>query len=80
MSSVLQQLDTKRWVRRLGCLALLTLGLGLAGCCSMPDTRGEGYNDEYTRSMRDVRRPDRDIKVWGFSNKARDIERDFGAQ
>lgn len=59
-------------------LALL-LGLSLsAGCSFIDDLRGKGFHDEDSDTLRQAR-GDSDAKVSGFSNKARDIERDLGA-
>jgi hypothetical protein len=64
--------------RRLG-LGLVAACLGLPGCASWDNLRGEGFNDSSSQTMRQYRQTDPDTNFWGFSNKARDIEKDFGA-
>jgi len=54
--------------------------LGLPGCSSW-NLRGDGFDDtETSNELRRYRKPDKDVEFWGFSNKARDIERSLGAQ
>jgi len=53
--------------------------LGLSGCNSWSNLRGEGFNDGTGPVVRQYRQPDGDTRFWGFSNKAREIEQDFGA-
>ena len=67
---------------RKGCrgwfLAVL-VGLSLSAGCSFIDSlRGNGFHDEESDTLR-AARGDSDVRVSGFSNKARDIERDLGA-
>jgi hypothetical protein len=70
-----QMLRIDRW----SSIALVVVCLGLGGCCST-NWRGEGFAEEPAQADVDqMRRPDPDVKFWGFSNKGRDIERHLGA-
>jgi hypothetical protein len=64
---------------RWGWAALVAVSLGLSGCCNW-NLRGEKFNDETGTQLRQMRKPDNDVRFWGFSNKAREIEQDFGAR
>jgi len=62
-----------------GWFLAIMVGLSLgAGCMSMDELRGKGFHDEESDALRQAR-GDSDLKVSGFSNKARDIEHDLGA-
>jgi hypothetical protein len=39
--------------------------------------RGEGFNDDTGRTLRQSRPNETDTRFWGFSNKAREIEQDI---
>ncbi len=55
----------------------LVLALGISGCKSW-DMRGEGFaDDDMASSARDARPEKRDIEYWGYSEKARQIERNL---
>ena len=64
------------WAVALVCLACL----GFAGCAGF-NTRGDGFaKDETFDSVSQARPVDETIDSFGFSNKARQIEHDFGAR
>lgn len=71
----------KRMARITRCfgVGLVVACLGVSGCNSWDNLRGEGFTDGTGRSLRQYRQPDSDTQFWGFSNKAREIEQDFGA-
>lgn len=55
-------------------------GMALGGCASM-DLRGEPFPKDETFDWTGETRPaDGQVDFFGFSNKARQIERDFGAR
>jgi hypothetical protein len=63
------------------CLAFaLAVCLGISGCAAL-NVRGEPFvaDDTFDWGSR-VRPPDNQIDFFGFSNKARQIEQDFGAR
>jgi hypothetical protein len=60
-------------------VGLVAACLGVPGCASWDTLRGEGFNDSSSRTLRQYRQPDKETQFWGFSNKAREIEQDFGA-
>jgi hypothetical protein len=60
-------------------LGLVAACLGLPGCNSLESLRGEGFKDPSSEQVRRFRGTDGDTPFMGFSNKARDIERDLGA-
>jgi len=63
-----------------GLLAAASFCLGLPGCTSL-DLRGDGFQDNGLSSFCQKYRPaDDSIEPWAFSNKAQQIERDFGAR
>jgi len=59
-------------------LAALVMCAAMSGCCSW-NLRGEGQATD-ANTCRQYRAPDKDVSIWGFSNKARDIEKNLGAQ
>lgn len=76
-----QQTSNRKRTPRIGrCLGigLVAVCLGLTGCNSW-NLRGDGFNDDSGRAIRPYRPTDNDIRFFGFSNKAREIEQDFGA-
>jgi hypothetical protein len=79
MPTVFSKLRTTLRIDRWMWITLVCVPLGLAGCCSMDHFRGEGFNDDSGQAFGAVRKPDRDIEFWGFSNKSREIERNLGA-
>ena len=57
---------------------VLTIALTVAGCANF-DTRGNGFSkDETFDCTRQFRANDSHIDLFGFSNKARQIERNCG--
>ena len=60
-------------------IGLVAVCLGLSGCNSW-NLRGNGFNDDSGRSLQQFRPNDNDVRFWGFTNKAREIEQDFGAR
>lgn len=60
-------------------IGLFAMCLGLSGCASW-NMRGDGFNDDSGRAIRQLRPTDNDVHFWGFTNKAREIEQDFGAR
>ena len=66
-------------IDRCGSIAVLVACVGIGGCSSAC-LRGEGFRkDPSSAEVEAVRTPDQDVKFWGFSNKARDVERHMGA-
>ena len=66
-----------RWI--LAAAVLAPAWAALPGCSSL-DLRGEPFSkDEAFDWSGRVRQPDDQVELFGFSNKARQIERDFGA-
>jgi hypothetical protein len=64
----------------LGGLAAVVLCLATSGCSNW-NLRGESYQDDnMTATIRKSRPPANKSEFWGFSNKARQIEEDFGGQ
>ena len=60
---------------------LLAACLGPSGCCSTPPaTPDRSAQDDTATYCRKYRKPDAEIHMLGVSNKAQDIERDFGAR
>ena len=63
-------------------LAAMVLCAALAGCTQTKnlDLRGDGFEDKSMgETVRQARPQDKNLEYWSFSNKARQIERDFGA-
>jgi hypothetical protein len=60
-------------------IGLFAVCLGLPGCTTW-NMRGDGFNDDSSRVLRQCRPADNDVRFWGFTNKAREIEQDFGAR
>ena len=59
---------------------VLTLALTVAGCANL-DPRGNGFSrDETFDSAGQCRANDSQIDLFGFSNKARQIERNCGVR
>jgi hypothetical protein len=67
-----------RWILA---VALLAPAWAASPGCSSLDLRGEPFAKDaaFDWSGR-VRQPDEQVGLFGFSNKARQIERDFGAR
>ena len=66
-----------RWILA---AALLAPAAASTGCGSL-DLRGEPFaKDEAFDWSGRVRQPDEQVELFGFSNKARQIERDVGAR
>lgn len=60
--------------------AVAILGASLSGCTSM-DLRGDSFReDELSGTARQMRSRDANNEAWGVSNKAQQIEKDFGIQ
>ncbi|NLY01190.1 MAG: hypothetical protein GXY83_34295 [Rhodopirellula sp.] len=60
--------------------AALGIGLALPGCCSM-DLGGEKFReDELSATCQQMRPSEMNSESFGFSNKAKQIERNFGYQ
>ena len=60
--------------------ALLTIALTLAGCANL-NLRGDGFTKDETFDCAKQSRPNDDrVDLFGFSNKARQIERNCGAR
>lgn len=61
-------------------IGLVGACLGMSGCTSWDKKlRGDGFGDGTGRAMQQYRQPDAETHFWGFSNKAREIEQNFGA-
>lgn len=59
---------------------VLTISLGFAGCANM-NLRGDGFPKDDTFDWTNSVRPaDENVELFGFSNKARQIERNCGAR
>ncbi len=61
-------------------MAAIVACLGLSGCakCSL---RGDNFNDNSLADQcRSYRKPDAKNELFGFSNKAQQIEKDVGIQ
>lgn len=58
--------------------SLIGLCLGLSGC-HIWEPRKEPPVEDPGKECRTFRKPDRELRFSGLSNKARDIERDLGA-
>jgi hypothetical protein len=64
-----------------GCVAALAACLGLSGCCSQCNLRGDKFADNPLADQgRQLRTPDRNNELFGLSNKAQQIEKDVGIQ
>ena len=63
-----------------GLVFILTISVGVSGCANL-NLRGDGFpkDETYDWSSR-VRPTDENIELFGFSNKARQIERNCGAR
>jgi hypothetical protein len=60
--------------------AAAVLGLSLSGCTNL-DLRGGSFrDDELSATCRQVRPKEAQGETWGVSNKALQIEKDFGYQ
>jgi len=60
--------------------AVAALGLGLSGCARL-NLRGDSFkDDELSTTCRQMRPKETQSAPWGFSNKALQIEKDFGIQ
>jgi hypothetical protein len=69
---------TGRWI--LAAALLAPAWAALPGCSSL-DFRGESFAKDSTFDWSGrLRQPDEQVELSGFSNKARQIERDFGAR
>lgn len=63
-----------------GLVFVLTISLGASGCANL-NLRGEAFpRDETYDWSRHVRPADENVELFGFSNKARQIERNCGAR
>jgi len=63
-------------------LAATVLCATIAGCTQTKNLnlRGDGFEDNSMgETVRQARPTDKNMEYWSFSNKAREIERDFGA-
>lgn len=66
-------------IDRCGSIVALIVCLGIGGCATS-GLRGEGFRKAPSTAEADAARaPDQDVRFWGFSNKARDVERHMGA-
>ncbi len=63
-----------------GLVFALTISLGISGCANL-NLRGDDFpkDDTYDWS-RQVRSADENVELFGFSNKARQIERNCGVR
>ena len=63
-----------------GLVFVLTISLGVSGCANL-NLRGDGFpkDDAYDWSSR-VRPADENVELFGFSNKARQIEKNCGVR
>ena len=64
-------------------LTATVLCVALAGCTrnNNLNVRGDGFEDNSMgETVRQARPQDKNMEVWSFSNKAQQIERDFGVQ
>jgi hypothetical protein len=60
--------------------AVAVLGLGLSGCAPI-DLRGDSFReDELSATCQRLRPKESQSVPWGVSNKALQIEKDFGVQ
>ncbi len=60
--------------------AAAALGLGLSGCAHL-DLRGTSFkDDDLSGTFRQIRPKESQSAPWGVSNKALQIEKDFGVQ
>ena len=67
-----------RWILA---VALLAPAWAASPGCSSLDLRGDSFaKDEAFDWSGRLRQPDEQVELFGFSNKARQIERDFGAR
>ncbi len=61
-------------------LAASLMAFGLSGCSSL-DLRGDSFReDELSAACRQMRPKQQPNEAWGMSNKALQIEKDFGYQ
>ncbi len=75
----------RRTFSRLNCVvrvvaAVVVMACVCVGGCAAPNFRGDGFRneDEAFQWLGRQRTRDYDSEAFGFSNKARDIESDFG--
>jgi len=65
-------------IGRLAALAVASLGLAISGCAAL-NLRGEALRDnDLSGVCRQLRPRDTTHEAWGVSNKALQIEKDFG--
>lgn len=63
-----------------GMVFAVTISLGISGCANL-NLRGDDFpKDETYDWSRRVRPADENVELFGFSNKARQIERNCGAR
>jgi len=64
--------------RRWWCVAVAAVCLGLPGCANL-DLRGDPFPEDRSFDLGPRARPyARQTEFWGFTNKARQIEQNFG--
>jgi hypothetical protein len=62
--------------------ALVSLGIGLA-CqdgCARYNPRGDGFRESFSEAAQYERQAEPSAPAFGYSQKAREIERDFGVK
>ena len=75
MTSFLRSVGKFCWSGRYGLAIVLVIGL--SGCQNW-NMRGDGFADDDLASTARQARPQKDTtEYWGYSEKARQIERDF---
>ena len=62
--------------------ALLSLGIGLAcqAGCARFNPRGDGFRESFSEAAKYERQAEPSAPSFGYSQKAREIERDFGVK
>lgn len=65
-----------RWIATLAGLAILAT----AGGCRDFDLRGDGFSESFNEAAGVERPSEKSAPAFGVSNKAREIERDFGVK
>ena len=59
---------------------LLTLSIGMSGCCTPLDIQGEGFPADQTYDSTAALRKAEATDLFGLSNKAKQVERNLGAE
>ncbi len=78
MHPSLSSTNARSRIGRLAALAVASLGLAISGCAGL-NLRGESFrDDELSGLCRQLRPRDTKHEAWGVSNKALQIEQDFG--